>query len=125
MKFLREDVHVIDGGLAPEDWADPASASSAVELSFPTGFSAKAQAVLGYLEGSAFLFEYKDCLVVTDESLWLTEVLHGDPENGPLYDYPVGGPRWICDSWDELETSLEECYTDLVEDGIFAPVKEG
>lgn len=34
-----------------------------------------------YFRGSAFIFEYKDRLVVTDESLCLTE--HGDGKTAP------------------------------------------
>ena len=110
MKFLREDVRVLDG-LVPVDRNDPASAASAIELSVPTGFSPKAMAVMDYFDDTAFVFEYKGRLVVTDESLWLTE--HGDGSR----EAPFGFPRFVCDSWAELEEWLEVVYVDLLNDG--------
>lgn len=107
MKFLRDDVRVLEG-LIPVDHNDPASAASAVELSVPTEFSSKAKAVMAYFDDSAFIFEYKGRLVVTDESLWLTG--HGDGS----CEAPLGSPRFVCDSWDELEDWLEKVYADLL-----------
>ena len=50
--------------------------------------------------------------MVTDESLYLTA--HGDG----TAEAPLGSPRWECDSWEELETVLEQTYDDLLEDGL-------
>ena len=110
MKFLRDDVRVLDG-LVPVDRNDPASAASAVWLSVPTRFSPKARSVMAYFDYTAFIFEYKGRLVVTDESLWLTD--HGDGSMGN----PLGCPRFECDSWSELEEWLEAVYVDLLDDG--------
>jgi hypothetical protein len=49
--------------------------------------------------------------VVTDEALELSE--YGDGS----HEAPFGAPRWVCDSWEELEQILEETYEDLKEDG--------
>lgn len=111
LKFYRSDVSVLDG-LEPVDRNDPAAASSAVELSLPLTFSEMAHAAWRYLDGTAFLFEYKGQLVVTDESLWLTAWGDGSPGS------PMGFPRWVCDSWEELESWLEDVYVELREDGV-------
>ena len=100
MKFARPDSWVLHG-LVPEDPNDPTAASSALELSLPLTFSAKARAAWRYFDGTAFLFEYKDQLVVTDESLWLTAAGTGEPGS------PMGFPRWVGDSWEDLESWLE------------------
>ena len=110
LKFNRDDISVLYG-LEAVDMNDPASASSAVNLSLPDAFSEKAHQVWDYFDGTAFLFEYKGQLVVTDESLWLTDWGDGTPEA------PMGFPRWVCDSWDDLERWLELTYDDLREDG--------
>ena len=110
MKFLRPDTHMIVG-YRPTDRNDRENERSAVELALPTSFSEKAKACWEYFEGTAFIFDYKGRLVVTDESLYLTE--HG---NGSR-EAPFGGPRWICDSWEELESILEKVYDELAEDG--------
>lgn len=111
LKFNRDDISVLYG-LEPIDRNDPASASSAVNLSLPDGFSEKAHAVWDYLDGTAFIFEYKGQLVVTDESLWLTDWGDGSPGS------PMGFPRWVGDSWEELESWLEDVYVELREDGV-------
>ena len=111
LKCNRDDISVLYG-LEPIDRNDPTAASTAVELSLPTGFSYRAQACWDYYDGTAFLFEYKGKLVVTDESLWLTAAGDGTPGS------PLGFPRWVCDSWEELEDALEENYSELVEDGV-------
>ena len=110
MKFLRPDTHMIVG-YRPMDMNDHENESSAVELALPDGFSDKVKACWEYFRGSAFIFEYKNRLVVTDESLYLTE--HGDGKTTPY-----GAPRWECDSWDELEQILEETCDELMEDGM-------
>ncbi len=111
MKFLRHDTHMIVG-YRPVDMNDHENESSAVELALPGSFSDKAKACWEYFTGSAFIFEYKDRLVVTDEGLYLTN--HGDGSHGS----PIGGPRWECNSWDELEQILENTYDDLAEEGL-------
>lgn len=110
MKFLRPDTHMIVG-YRPVDMNDHENERSAVELALPSKFSDKAKTCWEYFKGTAFIFEYKERLVVTDESLCLTE--HGDGRNAPY-----GTPRWICDSWDELEQILEETCDELAEDGM-------
>lgn len=76
-----------------------------IEYTLPTGFSEKAHAVWDYLEGAAYLFEHNHHLVITDESLDL--------------EYEgCCGPRAVLDSWEEVETWLEENYEDLAEAGL-------
>lgn len=111
MKFLNEHTYIMYG-LKPIDKNDRKSENTAVELAIPDNFSEKAKTCWRYFDGSAFIFEYKKRLVITDEGLYLTE--HGDGTPGN----PLGFPRWICDSWEELEKILEETYDDLVEDGM-------
>jgi hypothetical protein len=38
---------------------------------------------------------------------------HGDGRNEP-----IGFPRWVCDSWKELENILEDTYDELVYNGF-------
>lgn len=108
MKYLRDDNKILSVG-SGIDKNDPAGAREAVELSLPAGFSKKAQACWDYFEGAAFLFEYKDRLVMTDESLYLTD--HGDG-----YNEPLGYPRGVFETWDEVETWLEEVYDEGIDD---------
>lgn len=112
MKFERDDSHITFCGEHPIDRNDLQGAKTAVELTLPTGFSEKAWACWDYFDGTAFLYEYKGRLVVTDESLYLTA--HGDGTTAA----PLGFPRWECDSWEELERILEMTYDELKEDGI-------
>ena len=112
MKFARDDVFETFCGEQPIDRNDPEGAAAAIELTLPTGFSEKAQACWDYFDGTAFLYEYKGRLVVTDESLYLTA--HGDG----TAEAPLGFPRWECDSWEELERILEQTYDELREDGM-------
>ena len=109
MKYLRNDNHTIFYGEYPIDRNDPEHALEAVELSLPAGFSDKARACWDYLEGTAFLFEYNGKLVMTDESLYLTE--HG---NGTA-EAPWGGPRGTFETWEEVEVWLEELYDEARE----------
>ena len=106
VNFKRNDTHIILDGKHPIDKNDPQSAASAIELALPTGFSEKAKACWKYFDDTAFLFEYKGKLVVTDESLWLTAYGNGTLES------PLGFPRFTCDSWEELEKVLELTYDD-------------
>ena len=110
MKFLDEHTHILYG-LNPVDKNDRENESTAVELALPTNFSEKAKACWHYFRGAAFIFEYKNRLVVTDEGLMLTS--HGDGRTEP-----AGSPRWFCDSWKRLEIILENTYDDLVADGM-------
>lgn len=110
MKFLRTDNHITFCGEHPIDRNNPEQAATAIELSLPTGLSAKAWKCWDYFNGTAFAYEYQGKLVVTDEALELTE--YGDGS----HEAPFGAPRWVCDSWEELEQILEETYDDLKED---------
>ena len=111
MKFARNDVTIFMD-TDPEDRNDPEAAKSAIEYTIPEGFSDKAHAVWNYLEGAAFIFEYKGKLVVTDESLDLTVFGDGSREA------PLGGPRFVCDSWEELEAWLDLVYDELRDNGL-------
>ncbi len=111
MTFARRDAQIYTE-LEPIDRDDPASASTAIEYGLPTGFSGKAHACWQYFSGAAYLFEYKGRLVMTDESLELTE--YGDGS----HEAPLGAPRGAFDSWDEVETWLEAVYDDLLADDL-------
>ena len=111
MKFLRTDNHITFCGEHPIDRNNPEQTATAIELTLPTGLSAKAWKCWDYFDGTAFAYEYQGRLVVTDEALELTE--YGDGS----HEAPFGAPRWVCDSWEELEQILEETYNDLKEDG--------
>lgn len=119
LKFKRDDNKVVirpGAGTRSVDTNNPKHASTAVELTLPTSFSAEAWATWNYLDGAAFIYEYDGKLVVTDEALDLTAHSDGNMEN------QIGGPRWIVDSWDELEEILEETYLCLVEEEVIEPV---
>ena len=83
------------------DRNDPEGASSAIELQFPDTFSQRAKRVIRYIDGAIYLYAYKGRFVVTDESLELT--INGDG----THESPLGGPRWVGDSLEELEEWLE------------------
>ena len=110
-KFLRSDSQVLTGN-EPVDRNDPDSEGEAVEFAVPTGFSDKAKALMEYLDDTGFIFAYKGQLVLTDESLELTEAGDGS------HEAPFGGPRMVCDSWEELERRLEEDYDGMKADGL-------
>ena len=78
----------------------------------PTGFSGKAKACWQYFSGAAYLFEYKGRLVMTDESLELTE--YGDGS----HEAPFGAPRGEFDTWEEVEEWLEAVFDDLQADDL-------
>lgn len=111
MKFLNEHTRILKGN-HPIDMNDRDSEWMAVELDLPDNFSDKAKACWEYFEGAAFIFQYMSRLVVTDEGLYLTA--HGDGS----HDAPFGAPRWVCDSWEELERILEATYDELEADGL-------
>ena len=110
MKYARRDATIYTD-LEPIDRNDPDSANSAIEYGLPTGFSGKAHACWEYFSGAAYLFEYKGQLVITDESLELTE--YGDGS----HEAPFGAPRGTFDTWEEVEEWLEAVYDDLMEEG--------
>ena len=116
MKFLRTDNHITFCGEHPIDRNNPEQAATAIELTLPTGLSAKAWKCWDYFDGTAFAYEYQGRLVVTDEALELTE--YGDGS----HEAPFGAPRWVCDSWEELEQILEETYDDLKEEMIVSHI---
>lgn len=94
MKFLRPDTHMIVG-YRPVDMSDHENERSAVELALPSEFSDKAKACWEYFKGTAFIFEYKERLVVTDESHCLTE--HGNGETLPTVlhaGFVIPGMSW-------------------------------
>ena len=112
MKYLRADNYVTFCGERPVDMNDRENENTAIELSLPTGFSEKAKVCWDYFDGAAFLFEYKGQLVMTNEGLYLTE--HGDGS----HEAPFGCPRATFDTWEEVETWLEEVYDDLKADDL-------
>ena len=92
MKYARRDARIYTD-LEPIDRNDPESAATAIEYGLPESFSGKAKACWQYFSGAAYLFEYKGQLVMTDESLYLTE--HGDGS----HEAPYGAPRGTFDTW--------------------------
>ena len=109
--FLRDDTCILDGNDAV-DRNDPDRAHEAIEFAVPEGFSDKAKALMAYLDDTGFIFAYKGQLVLTDESLELTQA------GGGTHDSPIGGPRAVCNSWDELEKRLEEDYDGMKAEGL-------
>lgn len=71
--------------------------------------SEAAWAAIDYLDDTAWLFRYKGRLVVTDETLELTEAGDGTPVN------PIGFPRYTADSMREIEEWLEAVAEDIEE----------
>lgn len=104
-KFYRMDTMIIPY-IVPVDRHDKMAVFEAICFDVPKGFSNKAKAFMEYLDDTAFIFEYKGKLILTDESLYLTA--YGDGINDP-----IGGPRWEGYSWDELEKWLEMNYDEM------------
>ena len=100
--YLTDEAE-LSAGEMPEDMSCPEDADTAIEYSLPRNFSDKAKAFWKYLDDTAFIFEYKGDLVITDESLQLREY------TSDLYNL---APRWTMDSWEELEKMLELCYNE-------------
>lgn len=98
--------------LKPMDLLDPEAASTAVFVDYPDTLTEKALEAAAYFDDTAFLFQYKGRLVLTDESLWLTEAGDGSRDN------PFGFPRWVGDTCEELNAWLEAVADDLKEAGI-------
>lgn len=98
----------------PIDKNDSQSAITAVYIPWDlvTGVMDKPEALaaIKYFDGTAWLFKYKGRLVVTDESLWLTEAGDGTKGN------PLGGPRFTADSLLEIEEWLAQVWEDVKED---------
>lgn len=63
---------------------------------------------LEYFESTAWLFRYKGRLVMTDESLYLTDA--GDGRTTP-----IGGPRYTANTRKEIETWLADVWQDIDE----------
>ena len=93
------------------DRNDPQAAATAIELEFPKTFSKKAWRVIRYFEGAMYLYSYKGKFVATDESLELTEYGNGS------HEHPYGAPRFVCDTLNELEETLEGLADFYDEDG--------
>lgn len=109
--FLEEHTDITSGE-TPNDVVCPEDACTAIEYLLPDNFSEKAKKHFNeYYSGSAYIFEYKGKLVVTDEGLDLTE-------GGDGFEVPYCAPRWVCDSWKEVEAALEQSYDDLLESGL-------
>ena len=120
MKFLNDHTSILYGE-RPTDRSDPDNGRTAVELALPDNFSDKAKRCWEYYDGAAYIFEYREKLYVTDESLELATDGDGTPEK------PFGGPRWICSTWAELEKALEQNFDELAEDdmlGEFQPTAD-
>lgn len=96
--------------LKPIDTLDPKAASTAVFIGYPETLSEKAQEAADYFDDTAFLFQYKGRLVLTDESLCLTECGDGS------WDNPFGSPRWVGDTYEELNAWLEAVADELKEE---------
>ena len=99
------------------DMNDPVAALSAECIAWPDSFSEKAKETLRYFDAfsefsTAFLFRYKGKLVITDESLYLTN--HGTGEPGS----PLGGPRAEFDTMAQVEAWLVDVHSDLEVDGF-------
>ena len=110
LKFYREDLMILPT-TAVYDHNDQKNAWKAIQYSAPEYFSEMAKDCLEYFEGSLYIFEYKGQLHITDESMELTDFASPDGK----YEC-WGGPRLICDSWDELQDWLETVWEDLDED---------
>ncbi len=110
MKFWRPDTR-IHLNQRPIDREDPDAARNAVEYELPTGFSDKAKRFWEYLEGAAFIFSAHGKLIVTDESLELTDGGDGTREN------PIRCIRGSFEDWDALERWLEAEYDAAIAEG--------
>ena len=103
--------------LFPIDMNDPVSVYTAEHIEWPATFSKNANESLRYFDAfsefsTAYLFRYKGKLVITDESLYLTN--HGTGEPGS----PLGGPRAEFDTMAQVEAWLEDVHSDLEVDGF-------
>lgn len=85
-------------------------------LELPRNMRPMARAAFKALDGDGCLFEHKGRLVMTDESGDLEEQGDGNPGN------PWCGPRWVGDSFAELEDWLVQCAADWIAEGPNAPM---
>lgn len=94
---------------APIDRNDREHESNAVYIPWKyTGIKSEAaHTALDYLDDTAWLFSYKGRLVITDESLELTDAGDGTTGN------PFGGPRFEADTMGQIEGFLEWVAEDL------------
>ena len=86
------------------DRQNPSHAHTARLQYTPSWFGKKARKALQYLDDTCFIFKYDGNLVITDESLELTEAGDGSLGN------PIGFPRAVCKSWRGVEDYLNEVY---------------
>lgn len=99
-------------GHKPIDWNDRGHEHEAIQLELPEYFCHKAKVCWKYFSSAAAIFAYKGKIVVTDESLELTDSVRLLPSGNKIY----GCTRWICDSWSELEQILAERYDEFDDD---------
>ena len=85
-------------------------------LELPRNMRPMARAAFKALDGYGCLFEHKGRLVMTDESGDLEE--HGDGTPGN----PWGCPRWVGDSFAELEDWLVQCAAEWIAEGPDDPI---
>ena len=85
-------------------------------LELPRNMRPMARAAFKALDGDGCLFEHKGRLVMTDESGDLEEQGDGNPGT------PWCGPRWVGDSFAELEDWLVQCAADWIAEGPNAPM---
>ena len=86
-------------------------------LELPRNMRLISRAAFKALDGDGCLFEHNGRLVFTDESLQLEEG-DGSPE------HPYGGPRWVGDSFAELEDWLLQCAIDWWGEGLDSPMAQ-
>lgn len=86
------------------------------ELSLPRNMRPMAKAAFYALDGEGCLFEHKGRLVMTDESLCLEE------EGDGSHEHPFGCPRWVGDSFSEMEDWLVACAADWIAEGPDSPM---
>ena len=99
-----------NSALKPVDHNDPHGAEKALQILIPVGFNDRAHAVLKYLVDTATFFYYKEQLVLTDESLALTDYEGPDIyERAPEKYIICVGPRWTGNTMQELEDFLIAC----------------
>lgn len=103
--FWRQDTIAMDSGAY--DRTISRLPVPVTEYTVPTGFCPAALEMMNYLEGTAFIFEYGDVLIMTDESLDLTIAGDGTPQD------PYGGPRGVFETWDEMEAFLAETWKEI------------
>ena len=99
-----------------DKWDQLSAEMEAEHIAWPETLSDKAKETLRYFDADTeystiFLFRYKERLVITDESQWLTTWGNGTAAA------PFGCPRAELKTMQEVEAWLELVHDDLVEDG--------